>query len=185
MWMAAGASFLSGRSAKIELKRCHGWRLERAQAPATVHKTRWGLTLRDLEDKGIPFCKLTAKETVEGEQVMVARFGHAWWWWGQPPAVLRLRLAPFKLLLGSIASNVNECSLCGGYLCALGFGACGTKFDKYERLFIGLLGPTRRGDGVLHFLSLNRTLIRLRLEDFWKGMNFGLVMIWKPNSRPG
>jgi hypothetical protein len=25
------------------------------------------------------------------------------------------------------------------------------KFDEYEPLFIGVLGPTRRGDGVLHF----------------------------------
>jgi hypothetical protein len=65
------------------------------------------------------------------------------------------------------------------------FGACGTKFDEYEPLFIGLLGPTHRGDGVLRFLSINRILIQLHLDDFWKGMNFGLVMIWKPNSQPG
>jgi hypothetical protein len=58
----------------------------------------------------------------------------------------------------------------------LGFGACGTKSNEYRLLFIGLLGPTRRGDGVLHFLSINQTLIRLRLEDFWKGMNFGYDM---------
>jgi hypothetical protein len=48
-----------------------------------------------------------------------------------------------------------------------------------------VLGPTRRGDGVLHFLSINRTLIRLRLEDFWKRMNFGLVTGWKPNFPAG
>jgi hypothetical protein len=48
----------------------------------------------------------------------------------------------------------------------LGFGACGTKFDKYGPLFIGLLGLTHRGDGVLYFLSINRTLIQLCLEDF-------------------
>jgi hypothetical protein len=65
------------------------------------------------------------------------------------------------------------------------FGACRTKFYEYESLFIGLLGPTRRGDGVLHFLSINQTLIRLRLEYFWSGMNFGLVTIWKPSSRLG
>jgi hypothetical protein len=59
------------------------------------------------------------------------------------------------------------------------------KFDKYMLLFIGVLGPTRRGDGVLHFLSINRTLIRLRLEDFWNGMNFGLVTVWKPNFLAG
>jgi hypothetical protein len=52
-------------------------------------------------------------------------------------------------------------------------------------LFIGVLGPTRRGDGYLHFISINRTLIRLRLEDFWRGMNFGLVSVWKPNFPAG
>jgi hypothetical protein len=70
-------------------------------------------------------------------------------------ATLQLRLGPLKLLLGSIASNVEESSSCGGYLRALGFGACGTKFNEYGLLFIGLLGPTHRGDGVLHFLSIN------------------------------
>jgi hypothetical protein len=59
------------------------------------------------------------------------------------------------------------------------------KFDEYGMLFIGVLGPNRKGDGVLHFLSINRTLIRLRLEDFWKGMNLGLVMVWKPNFLAG
>jgi hypothetical protein len=88
-------------------------------------------------------------------------------------------------LLGSIASDVDESSSCGGYLRALGFGACRIKFNEYGPLFIGLLGPTRRGDGVLRFLSINRTLIRLRLEDFWKGMNFGFVTIRKLNSRSG
>jgi hypothetical protein len=67
----------------------------------------------------------------------------------------------------------------------LGFGACRTKFDEYKPLFIGLIGPTRRGYRVLHFLSINRTLIRLHLKDFWKRMNFGLVAMWKLNSRPG
>jgi hypothetical protein len=59
------------------------------------------------------------------------------------------------------------------------------KFNEYGPLFIGVLGPTRRGDGVLHFLSINQTLIQLRLEDFWKGMNFGLVTVWKPNFSVG
>jgi hypothetical protein len=67
----------------------------------------------------------------------------------------------------------------------LGFGACRTKFDEYELLFIGLLCPTHRGDGVPYFLSINRTLLWLHLEDFWKGLNFRLVAIWKLNSRPG
>jgi hypothetical protein len=98
-------------------------------------------------------------------------------------AALQLLLAPLKLLLESIALDIDESSLCGGYLRALGFGACGTKFDEYGPLFIGLLGSTRRGDRVLHFLSINQTLVRLGLEDFLKGMNFGLVTIWKLNSR--
>jgi hypothetical protein len=59
-------------------------------------------------------------------------------------AALQLCLAPLKLLLGSIASDVDESSSCGGYLHALEFEACGIKFDEYEPL-----GPTRRGDGVL------------------------------------
>jgi hypothetical protein len=98
---------------------------------------------------------------------------------------LQLCLAPLKLLLGSIASDVDESSSYDGYLRALGFVARGTKFDEYGPLFIGLLGPTSRGCGILRFLSINRTLIRLRLEDFWKGMNFGFDTIRKPNSRSG
>jgi hypothetical protein len=54
-------------------------------------------------------------------------------------AALQLRLAPLKLLLGSIALDVDESSLCGGYLRALGFGACGTKFEEYEPQFIVFL----------------------------------------------
>jgi hypothetical protein len=64
-------------------------------------------------------------------------------------AALQLWLAPLKLLLGSIASDVDESSSCGGYLRVLGFGGCGTKFNEYGPRFIGLLGPTHRGDGVL------------------------------------
>jgi hypothetical protein len=60
-----------------------------------------------------------------------------------------------------------------------------SKFDEYGPLFIGFPGPTHRGDGVLHFLSINQNLIRLRLDDFLKGMNFGLVTVWKPNFPAG
>jgi hypothetical protein len=88
-------------------------------------------------------------------------------------AALQLCLAPLKLLLGSTASDINESSSCGGYLHALGFGACGTKFDEYRPLFIGLLGPTNRGDGVLRFLYTNQTLNRLCLGDFWKRVDSG------------
>jgi hypothetical protein len=94
-------------------------------------------------------------------------------WRAAAPALLRLQevapklcLDPLKLLLGSIASNGGESSLFSGYICVLGFGACGTKFIKHGPLFIGLLVWTRRGLRVLQFLSLNRTLIRLCLEDF-------------------
>jgi hypothetical protein len=100
-------------------------------------------------------------------------------------AALQLHLAPLNLLLGSIALNVDESSSSGDSLRELGFGACETKFNEYGLLFIGLLGPTRIGCGVLRFLSINRTLIRLHLVDFWKGMNFGFVTIRKPNSRLG
>jgi hypothetical protein len=86
-------------------------------------------------------------------------------------AALQLLLAPLKLLLASIASGINESSSCGGYLRALGFGVCGTKFDEYGQLFIGLLGPTRRRDGILRFLYTNQTLTQLCLGDFWKGMD--------------
>jgi hypothetical protein len=103
-----------------------------------------------------------------------------WRRWGKPPAVLwlwraalQLRLAPLKLLLGSIASYVDESSSCGSYLHVVGLGACRKKFDEYKPLFIGLLSPTRRGDGVQWFLYTNQTLTRLCLGDFWKGVDSG------------
>jgi hypothetical protein len=156
----------------------HGCWVGWAQARATVHEMQWGLTLRDLEDKGNRFCKLTTKETVEGEWARRRGSVDAWRRWGQPPVVLQLwgaalqlRLAPLKLLLGSIASDVDESSSCSGYLRALGFGACRAKFNDYGPLFIWLFGPTRRGDEVLRFLYTNQTLTRLCLGDFWKGMD--------------
>jgi hypothetical protein len=149
------------------------------------------LTLRDLEDKGNLFCKPTTKETVEGERATVTRFVRR---------LVMVRTASGGALASrssftalpcspqappwSIALDVDESSSCGGYLCALGFGACETKFDVYVPLFIGLLGPTHRGDGVLYFLSINRTPNQLRLENCWKGMNFGFVTIRKPNFWP-
>jgi hypothetical protein len=60
---------------KTEVGGCHGRQLGRAQAWATMHKTQWGLTLHDLEDKGNMFYKLMMKETIEGEKAMVAQFG--------------------------------------------------------------------------------------------------------------
>jgi hypothetical protein len=58
---------------------------------------------------------------------------------------LDLRLDPLKLLLGPIASNGGELSSRSGYLRALGFGACGMKFDEHVPLFVGLLVLTHRG----------------------------------------
>jgi hypothetical protein len=40
-------------------------------------------------------------------------------------AALQLCLAPLKLLLGSIALDIDESSSCGGYLRARGFGVAG------------------------------------------------------------
>jgi hypothetical protein len=52
-------------------------------------------------------------------------------------------------------------------------------------LFIGLLVWTHRGLRVLQLLSINRTLIRLHLEDLWQGNKLGLVTIQEPNYRSG
>jgi hypothetical protein len=119
------------------------------------------------------------KETVEGEWATAARFDRC---------LVTVRTASGGALASRSSSScarvsdVDESSSCGVYLHALGFGTCGIEFDEYGPLFIGFLSPTHRGDKVLYFLSINRTLIRLRLEDFWKGVNFGFVMIRKPNS---
>jgi hypothetical protein len=50
----------------------------------------------------------------------------------------KFHLDPLKLLLSLIALNDGELSLCGGYLRALGFGACGMIFDEHMLLYIGL-----------------------------------------------
>jgi hypothetical protein len=62
---------------------------------------------------------------------------------------LELQLDLLKLLLGPISSDGGESSSRNGYLRALGFGACGTKFNEHGPLFIGLLVLTRRGRGLL------------------------------------
>jgi hypothetical protein len=46
----------------------------RAQARYLGHEKRWGLTLHNLEVEGRLFCKLTVKETVDGEPAKAARF---------------------------------------------------------------------------------------------------------------
>jgi hypothetical protein len=74
-WLRIGRWLLWFNSVgDTEVDRCHGCQLGQAQAQATLHGTWWGLTLHDVEDKGNPFCKLTLKETVEGERAMAERF---------------------------------------------------------------------------------------------------------------
>jgi hypothetical protein len=81
--------------------------------------------------------------------------------------------------------NCGERRWIGGARRWLGFGSCISKFKEDRPLFVGILVWTRRGLGVLQFLSINRTLIQLRLEDFWKGNELRLVTIRKPNFRKG
>jgi hypothetical protein len=98
---------------------------------------------------------------------------------------LKLSLDPLKLLLGSIASDGGESSSHDSSLCSLGFGVCGAKSEKHRPLFIGLLVLTRRGCGVLYFLSLNQTRTRLRWKDLEKGKKSGSFRYGNPDSRPG
>jgi hypothetical protein len=56
---------------------------------------------------------------------------------------LKLHLDPLKLLLGSIALDDGESSSHNNFPRALGFGACGIKFDEHGLLFIGLLASNR------------------------------------------
>jgi hypothetical protein len=97
----------------------------------------------------------------------------------------QLPLGLLELLLGFNCSVQWQINLAQSSCSALGFGFCGSKFKENRLLFIGLLEWTRRQLGVLKFLSINRTLIRLGLEDFWKENELGLVTIQKSNSRPG
>jgi hypothetical protein len=140
-----------------------------------VHHLRWGFILHDLHNKSNTFCTLTVKETDKGEWAMAAgcrrllavvtgssegpsatRTG-----WTNSP---RSPLAPPN---GDELNSHGKKSLVARVWC------CGQKFDEHGPLFIWVLGPTHRGDGVLHFLSINQTLVRLHLEDFWKGITSG------------
>jgi hypothetical protein len=98
-------------------------------------------------------------------------------WWEHPPVVLQLvqdhEQLPLGLLLGFNCCVQWWIYLAWSSCSVLGFGSCGSKFGENRSLFIGLLVWTRRGLGVLQFLSINRTLIRLHLEDFWKETNSG------------
>jgi hypothetical protein len=190
--MAQDCLSIRPASVRTERPRRHGQQLGRAQAWATGHQTRWGLILHDLEEQGNPFCKLTVKETVNGEKAAVARFSR--------------RLATMRAASGGAptsrsSSTTSPCSPQAPpwvncfrrwwielerwlSLCSRVW-ACRTKSDEYGPLFIGFLGPTQSGDGVLRFLCTNQTLSRLRLGDFWKGMSSGWLRYWNLNSQPG
>jgi hypothetical protein len=117
---------------------------------------------------------------------------NSWRQWRAPLMVLRWQEqykqtphVPLLLLRASISPGGDELNSHGKKSLPARVWCCGQKFDEYGPLFIGVLSPTRRGDITLHFLSINQTLTRFRLEDFWKGMNFGLVTVWKPNLPAG
>jgi hypothetical protein len=69
---------------------------------------------------------------------------------------LEPRLDPLNLLLGLIASDGDESSPRGGYLHALGFWGCETKFDEHKPLYTELLVQTHRERGLLLILSHRR-----------------------------
>jgi hypothetical protein len=97
----------------------------------------------------------------------------------------QLPLGLLKLLLGFNYCEWQRIDLARGFCSVLGFGSCRSKFKENRPLFIGLLVWTRRGFRVLQFLSTNRTLIQLHLEDLWKRNELGLVTIREPNSWSG
>jgi hypothetical protein len=58
------------------------------------------------------------------------------------------------LLLASIFSKKRRIDLVQRFCKKLGFGSCGSKFKENRPLFIGLLVPCRREEGVLPDLSI-------------------------------
>jgi hypothetical protein len=165
----------------------------RAQTRGMRNQTRRGFFLHGLGDERNPFCILTWVKTDGGRLATSVRFRRplsaVTGSFGGPPATRTGWTDSSRPLSCSSVLQFLRAVMNWTHTARnpwwLVFGACRTKFYEYEPLFIGLLGPTRRGDGVLHFLSINQTLIQLRLEYFWSGMNFGLVTIWKPSSRLG
>jgi hypothetical protein len=81
--------------------------------------------------------------------------------------------------------NCGERRWIGGARRWLGFGSCRSKFGENRPLFKRLLVWTCTWLEVLKFLSINQTLIWLRLKDFWKGNELEMVTIRKSNSRLG
>jgi hypothetical protein len=89
------------------------------------------------------------------------------WRWGDFHGVgLQLRLATVDLRLQEDHGELRSGVLDLWRAAAEDGEICGTKVELFIPLFIVLSILTHRGCGVLHFLSINQTLIRLRLEDF-------------------
>jgi hypothetical protein len=149
-----------------------------AQARVTEHETKQQLFLHDLEEGGGPVLRTFggANDTrrASSGDLKFLSFDDGTTSPELLPlqeVVLKLHRDPLKLLLGLIALDDNEMSSHGGFPHALGFGVCGSKFDKHGPLFIGLLVLSRRGCGVLSFLSLNQNQTRLRWKDLERGRN--------------
>jgi hypothetical protein len=146
-----------------------------AQARATDREMMQRLFLRDLEENRVPFYSLLAGQMIHWGLAAAA-------WSSQSltashnlvvllqlrEVALKLCLDPLKLLLGSIALDGSKSNSRSGYVHALGFGVCGAKSNEHGSLFIGLLVLTRRGCGVLSFLSLNQTHLGSDGK-IWKG----------------
>jgi hypothetical protein len=69
--MDGPGGFFYTRPTKTETARETPWPV----ANELKQEKRWGLILHDLEVKGSSFCKLTVKETIDGERAMVTWFG--------------------------------------------------------------------------------------------------------------
>jgi hypothetical protein len=95
---------------------------------------------------------------------------------------LKLRLDPLKPLLGSIASDGGESSSRGGYLCALGFRACGIKFDEHVQLYTGLFRSNHRQQRSSQLPSSNPTLSREDLKENQKGAKLVSYLVLKSVS---
>jgi hypothetical protein len=71
-----GRRFFSLGSLGRDRAREAPWPVARVSSSASYGaRNEWGLALRYLEDKGGPFCKLTAKEMVQGEWTTTVWFG--------------------------------------------------------------------------------------------------------------
>jgi hypothetical protein len=155
---------------QIEMGRRHGWWKESSNSRYKVPNTMWFLpTCSRRRGQHVLHTYVGENgrwKTGNNDAVRTTHGGGDWLlWWSSGDKNRMNRLLTFP----SCSSQLQFLRAATNWTRTarnpwrLRFGACGTKFDEYGLLFIGLLGPTHRGDGVLHFLSINRTLIWLRL----------------------